>query len=172
LFSKKGKETLERVESLGHEVALHFDIEQYAYEDMCSEMGKFAEREAQIMSILTKNPIKVVSFHRPSKESLEKDIEFPTLVNSYSARFFKDFKYISDSAMHWRENPDVVINPMLNSHLHILTHPIWYSAEIETLEYKLNRFIELGSQEKYDEMDNNFRGLEEYVDRKKFLPDE
>jgi hypothetical protein len=165
LFSKEGRRTLRYVESLGHEVALHFDIEQHEYSDFASEVGELAEEEAGVISALTSNPVSVVSFHRPSKESLEGNIEFPSLINSYSKQFFSQFKYISDSAMRWREDPNIAINPKLHSKLHILTHPIWYSDDRETLAYKLNTFVGAGCQEKYDEMDRNFLNLEEYIDR-------
>ena len=64
---------------------------------------------------------------RHDKMMLENEVSFPSMINSYSSKFFKEFKYLSDSRMHWRENVEAVIKSHDYHRLHILTHAFWYA---------------------------------------------
>lgn len=148
---------------LGHDVGLHFDEKRY---DISSpkELKYWVKRESDILSYVLDKEIKVVSMHRPSKWILENDIQFKDIINSYSKKFFVEFKYLSDSRMHWREDVIGIIESESYNRLHILTHPFWYSAKSETINNKLMDFINKAKVERYYHLKDNIRDLNELID--------
>lgn len=165
IFSKQSYEKLKEILSLGHDIGLHFDERRYDLKTM-KDMEQHLEMESKIIEKLLNNKVKAVSMHRPSKLLLEKDIQFNHYINSYSSKYFKTMKYISDSRMNWREDPIQVIESALYKHLHILTHPFWYSSKKETMENKLKDFLTQAIQDRYDFLDNNFTALDQVITRK------
>lgn len=101
--------------------------------------------------------------HRPSKWIVENDIQFERIINSYSKKFLLDFKYLSDSRMHWREDVLGIIDSERYDRLHILTHSFWYSYKNETINEKLIKFIDNGKIERYYSLKDNIRDLDEMV---------
>jgi len=96
-------------------IGLHFDEAQYAsiLRPLLSEGAEteYKERlytlirkEMDLLSTLLDTEIKAVSMHCPSPEFIEKELEFPGIINTYGNVFFRDFKYLSDSSTHWRED--------------------------------------------------------------------
>jgi hypothetical protein len=101
--------------------------------------------------------------HRPSKTTLEADLVIPGVVNSYSQLFFREFKYISDSHHTWREDAEGIVSSEEYRMLHVLTHPFWYTENIESCRDKLFRFITAGNRVRYNNVSNNFRDINEYI---------
>ena len=165
IFSKQSHEKLKQIMLQGHEIGLHFDEKRYDI-NTAEDMKQHVEFETDILSQLLDRKIKVISMHRPSKIILENDLEFEHLINSYSSKYFKEMKYLSDSRMHWRENPIEVIESDRYQKLHILTHPFWYSNELETMEWKMKSFLHESIYERYDNIHENFRDFEQVIDRK------
>jgi hypothetical protein len=162
VFSKSSYERINILISLGHKIGLHFDEKRYDIKSI-EDIKKHVIFEAKILSNLLDKQINVVSMHRPSKMTLENDIKFNGIINSYSSYFFKKMKYISDSRMNWREDIIDIISSKKYGRLHILTHPFWYSNENQTMEYKLKTFLNEAIIERYLNMNNNFRNLEEII---------
>lgn len=106
--------------------------------------------------------------HRPSKWILENDIQFEGIINSYSKKFLSDFKYLSDSRMHWREDILGIIESEQYDKLHILTHSFWYSDENETINEKLVKFIDKAKIERYYSLKDNIRDLDEIINEGEF----
>lgn len=164
LFSSENTRRLKRIISLGHTVGLHFDEVQYNITDDDELIDKIlTERKA--LSAITDTQINCVSMHRPSKDLLAKNLEIPGMVNSYSPVFFNEFKYISDSRMHWREDPFERAQSGLYPKLHMLTHPIWYAQKECVLGERLKEWILQASKTRYDLLNSNFRDLENEVRR-------
>lgn len=163
VFIRENRDFLKRIISAGHTIGLHFDETQY---DINGNIDLFKEKvldEINILSNVIESPIETFSMHRPSPQIIEKDVEIPGIVNSYSKVFFNDFKYISDSRMNWRENPFNVVDSKRYDKLHILTHPFWYDGG--GLKQQLIRFIETASLERYDYLNENFKFLENEIER-------
>lgn len=164
IASQKSRNILKQIQEMGHEVGLHFD--EMAYGALKKEsLIQCIEKEAEIMRQITGLEISTVSMHRPSKQTLEGDYVLPSLVNSYSQKYFKAYKYLSDSRMHWRENVLEVIESNAFDHLHILTHPSWYNEEERSMKACLKDFIGSANKERYDFMNENFRDLENVLKR-------
>ncbi len=163
IFSKESTDILKRIEALGHDIGLHFDEKKYTVNNE-KELEQKAKKEALCLDEIFKKPINVVSMHRPSAWILNNDIRFDGLINSYCKTFIGEFKYLSDSRMHWRENVIDNIESGCYNKLHILTHPFWYSENTETIKEKLLSFISNAKTERYYEIKNNFKNLEEVID--------
>lgn len=164
--SKRNIDMLKKMNAMGHEIGLHFD--EACYEGMGIEgLIAMAEKEREVLIQWLDFPVNTISMHRPSKLMLEKDIQFETMVNSYSSVFFKDFKYVSDSRMHWRENVEEIIRSHKYHRLHILTHAFWYdeTKDLGTRD-KIMKFIACANEERYNTYKDNFRDLDEFVTRK------
>lgn len=168
VFSKNSYNKLIQIAKLGHELGLHFDETRYDFHSLEELKGK-VENEVEILSKLLDMDIKVISMHRPSKFTLNNDIQFERLINSYSSKFFKDMKYLSDSRMNWRENPINVIESGRYERLHILTHPFWYSSENETMKDKLKNFIKQSIYDRYDFINSNFTALDQVIHREEII---
>lgn len=161
-FSKKNAETIHRIHSLGHDIGLHFD-EKYLEGQEQKDISAAIAAEAACMERLLDVPIGSVSMHRPSQEALQADYWIPGLVNSYSERFFREFKYVSDSRRRWRENVCEIIRSGEFSQLHILTHPIWYGRKEQSVRETLLGFICRADEERYHTLTGEFTRLEEFI---------
>jgi hypothetical protein len=121
------------------------------------------EREIAMLSKGLNLEIKAVSMHRPSKWVLEEDVQFKSVINSYSSVFFDDFKYLSDSRMHWREDVCQVIQSNKYDRLHILTHPIWYGEHERSMKGILLELIGEQKGKYYDNLRENIRDLDKVL---------
>lgn len=118
------RDALREIDSLGHEVALHFSTHEYWSADAPPEEATLEARVAEERDILETvvPPTETVSFHRPPSWVL--DYDFDSFQNTYAPAYFSDIGYVADSSQRWREDPP----PMgdLPDRLQILTHPgLW-----------------------------------------------
>lgn len=162
IFSKESFEILKEISNLGHHIGLHFDEKRYEINDIES-LSFYVNKEKDILEDILGDKIQAVSMHRPSKWILENDINFDDIINTYSNHFLKDFKYLSDSRMSWRENALGIIEQESFERLHILIHPFWYSNAGETMKEKLINFIKSSKTERYNNIKGNFRDLEDVI---------
>ena len=162
--SKHMTDMLQQIRGMGHEVGLHFD--EVAYEG-CSaeELPGLIRREAKLLGDICDFPIRCFSMHRPNRLTLEKDLQVEGLVNSYGQEFFRDFKYLSDSRRNWREPVLDIIRSGQYDKLHILTHAFWYGDEEETISDAVGRFVRSANLERYDQMAENIRSIEDILHR-------
>jgi len=159
IFSAESTRILKEMINLGHEIGLHFDESKYEINNE-SNLKRYVYREIEILSKGLNYDIKTVSMHRPSQWILDQGIEFENVINSYSRRFFNDFKYISDSRMFWREDVIEIIESNKYDKLHILTHPFWYSFVEKSSKELLFDFISSSKVKNYDWLNENIRDLE------------
>jgi len=99
---------LQEMHQMGHGIGLHFDEVKYAGKTE-EEVKVAAEQERVILQSILNVPITTISMHRPSKTTLDGDWKFDHMINSYGTEFFRNFKYVSDSRMHWREDVEEII---------------------------------------------------------------
>jgi len=152
---------IHKIYDMGHEIGLHFDEKKYEFYDK-SCIRKSMINELVLLEKILNIPIKTISMHRPSKYVLENDLKLEEegYINSYSDTFFREFKYLSDSRMYWREDVDRIIESCQYNKLHILTHPFWYFEEQKEMKIILKEFVEDASRQRYDDLSANFRDLE------------
>lgn len=164
IFSKQSSELIQEILLLNHTIGLHFDEKRYNIESI-DEIEQLVEKEAKLLETVTNQPVKMVSMHRPSKLILENNLQFKHLINTYSTTYFKEMKYISDSRLHWRENPVETITSGNFLKLHILTHPFSYSECTMTMEQKFQQFLLEAVQERYNSINENFTDFESVISR-------
>ena len=122
------KRTLQQIQSLGHEVGLHFDCP----DELRCETGNLTQLENQIESACSQledcigRPVRSLSFHRPISWLMRGPLLIGSRVNAY-ARELMDW-YLSDSKGCWREGePLPKLREPKGSRLQLLMHPIWWS---------------------------------------------
>lgn len=148
LHSCRNRSILKEIQDMGHTVGLHFD--ETAYPENAGNAGKIVQnikKEMGILSETLETDIAVFSYHRPTKAILDADIKIQGAVNSYGSLFFRQFKYLSDSRMYWREPVSDIIHMGTYSRLHILTHPFWYHGKEREMKEVLRDFINRAGME-------------------------
>ena len=150
---------LRELNAMGHEIGLHFDEASYSADCPRGGIVSLIVREAEILSQICGFPIRTVSMHRPSRETLEADYQIPGMINSYGRTFFQDFKYLSDSRRFWREPAEEIIQSRAYDRLHILTHAFWYHEREEDISATLGRFVRSANRERYAALKDNLRDL-------------
>lgn len=168
VFSKSSFEMIKQISDYGHDIGLHFDEVRYKRKADKYEAGKIKEfimKEISVLETATGLEIKSVSMHRPSKETLESNLNITGIINSYSNEFFKNFKYLSDSRMYWRENVEKIVSSNEYNHLHILTHAFWYFDEEKGMKTIIKDFVDDAKVKRYDILDDNITDLESLLSR-------
>ena len=160
--SKKSQNLIKIIQNNGGRIGLHFDETKYNIHD---ELGvaQYVNKEIRELSSICEQDVWVVSMHRPSKMILEEDITIPGVINTYSSRFVRDFKYMSDSRRTWKENVEDTICSGNYDKLHILTHPIWYREKEQDVSIVLKDFIRFKKKECYEALRQNIRNLAEFI---------
>ena len=171
IFSKESVSEIKKIMSYGHNVGLHFDEKRYCIHNL-EQLEKFIDIEKEIFEKVIQVEIKSVSMHRPSKLVLDNDVIFKNIINSYSQKYFREYKYISDSRMNWREDVISCIDSNIHEKLHILTHPFWYSEEEDTMKGKLLNFINKSKLKRYLSLKDNFRDLDEVIKMEDILDED
>ena len=159
-ISKKSIDMLKEIINLGHAVGLHYD--EKSYEDGCDVVNAI-KKECLILGQALDYQIKIVSMHRPSKKTLESNYVIEGIINSYSDKFFKEYKYISDSRRNWREDPFELIDSNKYEKLHILTHAFWYHESLSSIKKDLSSFISNSKFVCYENMKDNLTNLDEII---------
>ena len=157
--SRQSLEQLRRIQALGHEIGLHFDEKAYP-DGTPEEMIRRILKERGILSALLETEISTVSMHRPSRATLDADLQIPGMVNSYGQLFFHDFKYLSDSRRRWREPVEEIARSGQYDRLHILTHAFWYHEQEGSLQETIQRFACSANKERYHQLRENITDLE------------
>lgn len=169
VMAKENIDKLCEIQSLGHDIGLHFDEMNYTYDVGMDMIKEHIMKEADILGTILNLKIDTVSMHRPSKMTLDADYQLGNIVNSYGQKFFKDFKYISDSRCRWRENVEEIISSMKFKHLHILTHAFWYNEDDKNIENSVMSFINGGNVERYRIMEQNITDLSSIIKREDII---
>lgn len=159
VFSKAGTEALRHIQSLGHEIGLHFDEASYVPALGPDSVAQNIIKERGLLSALLETRVSTVSMHRPSKSTLEADFQIPGIVNSYGKTFFRNFKYLSDSRRRWREPVLDIIRSGEFDRLHILTHAFWYHEAEEDISQTVRSFVRLAGPERYRQMAENITDI-------------
>lgn len=141
-FDPAQRALIARILAAGHDVGLHFDA---ATLDDCSRdrLEAAVIDECAVLERVVERPVKMVSFHRPKPELIDRDFRTPGYASAYGRRVSEHFKYMSDSGRSWREGcvcqklRDGVAPPRL----HLLTHAFWWTGTGDSLVSRAREFI-------------------------------
>ncbi len=168
ILSKSSNELLKQITCLGHEIGLHFDEKRYQIESV-RDLEIYIEYEKNILEESLGKTVQAVSMHRPSEWILKSNHQFKSIINTYSKEFFFDYKYLSDSRMHWREDIIGIIKRGEYERLHILTHPFWYSFSAKSIKKRITDFITQAKVDRYMSLKDNIKDLEEILSAKEIF---
>lgn len=157
-FSRDNVSMLKKMAAGGCGIGLHFDEAAYPGLPSAQKREK-AEMERGILEKALDVPVRSVSMHRPSKNTLGEDWAFEHMVNSYSEEFFHGFKYLSDSRRRWREPAEEIIRSGEYPRLHILTHAFWYNEEEKDIRDSVCGYVNAGNMARYAWMEENITDL-------------
>jgi hypothetical protein len=156
LYSLGDFETAEAVkalETMGHEIGLHFNPEQ-------SSSESFRQQLSQLESI-TKRNVKYFSQHQPTIYGF---VKFPgeySYVNLYDKSITGEYKYVSDSCMLPREDIYELL-PKFDK-IQYLTHPEFWALDSSDLQDFENKLKMLYKGDKSTEIENTVKIMADTV---------
>lgn len=162
ICSKRSIRAINDILDSGHDIGLHFDEGKYEIDDLDRLKEKIQE-ECRLLSSIVSRPINVISMHRPSSRMLESDLQIDSIINTYSKFFFRDFKYLSDSRMNWREDVKGIVQEGLYDRLQILTHPVWYAETNRNIKQCIYEQIKSAESKEWTKLFENITALEDII---------
>lgn len=124
------RRVMQEIVGLGHEIGLHFDVEQYSQEAV--SLDAVAERECEILALCSGAQIESISFHRPTPQFLNRQELIAGRRHCYEPSFFSHIGYISDSNGGWHHGHPLD-HPAVRERraIQLLTHPIWWCNDVQ-----------------------------------------
>lgn len=124
-------DVLREIESLGHDIGLHFSTHAYwegpTIPNETALHRRIRQEQATLESLVADSST-TVSFHRPDRWVLNKDFE--AFQSTYAPEYFDEIAYVADSNQRWREDPPVLED--LPASMQILTHPgLWGGRDMD-----------------------------------------
>ena len=158
LREKGSYSIVKEILSLGHDIGLHFDPHFYDIESE-ADLETPLESEKRFLEELFKTEIKAFSFHITSPLIMSFQAErYGGMVNTYSTLFQKEIPYCSDSNGIWRhERIEDFIEGHINGPLQILTHPIWWTRQVNSPRRKVIELIERQAATKFENYEEMIR---------------
>jgi len=130
LFARHNHRCIEKILSLGHSLALHYD--EAFYPDNKKALPELVESEATVLEKAFDCKITTVSFHQPGPKVLANEIKIPQYINTYDKQDMEGIFYMSDSNMNWKEkDPWALFGNKAHQKIQILTHPMWWMGDGE-----------------------------------------
>lgn len=127
LFSIEGAEQVHQILQGGHHMGLHFDCS--IYKDISADkLNYYVSKECVQLEQFFGYPVEAISFHRPGPLELS-GVELAKWPHTYEKVFLDRFKYFSDSRGVWSYGNPLESEAFLKrENLHILVHPVWWTA--------------------------------------------
>lgn len=159
LLSNANRSLVKEIKSLNHDVALHFDPQ--AHDDI--DVGFAAEK--LIFEEAFEVDLKIVSLHRPGVFLEHNNRKLEGCRHTYEDSFIKDMTYISDSGgRDIQQNLLELAHQGVDSPLHILLHPIWWTTRTPSPTATLSDWLDRNQAFLVDETRRNcktFQGKNE-----------
>jgi hypothetical protein len=159
LYSLGDFETAEAVralETMGHEIGLHFNPER-------SNSESFKQQMSQLESI-TKKSVKYFSQHQPTIYGFGKFPGEYSYINLYDKSITGEYKYVSDSCMMPREDIYQLLQRF--NKIQYLTHPEFWALNSSDLQDFENKLKLLYKKDKNTEIENSVKIMEDTVRRR------
>jgi hypothetical protein len=140
-FERATRERIEKIDELGHEVALHFSTHAYWSDGEPEESMLRTRVESELAALgtlLGRDMPPTVSFHIPPDWVLDREIA--GLRSTYAPRYFSEIGYVADSGQRWRDDPPSADS--LPERTQLLVHPGLWGPSDEGFEGRIDRAIE------------------------------
>ncbi len=129
VFSRENAMLLKEIISLNHEIGLHYD--EGFYQCNKKSIQTLVAQETKVLEDIFDVSISTISFHQPSARIINNDIKIDKYQNTYDKEDMRDIYYISDSNMHFKEDPIKAIESNKYEKIQILIHPIWWGHTLK-----------------------------------------
>ena len=145
-FSGENIKHMQNIVDLGHQIQIHIDLSILPVDPF--RQAFIVGQSADILENITHQEVNWVTFHKPVTGRRPNYDMMKTLAasNLNDPNMNKDYHYISDSGMEWRENPFEVMK--FYDNVHVNTHPVWYDEKPGNME---DRLCGLRLDKHYDE---------------------
>jgi peptidoglycan/xylan/chitin deacetylase (PgdA/CDA1 family) len=150
------RDQIDYIQSLGHDVELHFSTHQYYdnYPDD-QQLTEHIRAECDILGTVSGSSVNTVSFHVPPEWVLRRS--FDGFVSTYEERFFSEIPYRGDSNQRWRADPP--FDTGYPGKVQILVHPGLWGEDDQGFESCVRRAV-----------DNRMNSINEFV-RQQYIDD-
>ena len=139
VLSSRNCEIIHEINSFGHDVALHIDLNFY-------KEGYISGLKNEIDILQTFFPfanIEIVSLHRPGGLVKARSIELSKTNHTYERTFTDDIEYISDSDSIWKYGYPTNSHAFRkNKPIQLLTHPLWWTQNGNRPLEKIQKYID------------------------------
>lgn len=147
---------LKEIQSLGHEIGLHFDAHYYNIQNQ-EALDKYITLDKEYFENVFNIILRVFSFHNTNQFILNcEDFMYGGLINVYSKYFKNNYNYCSDSTGYWRyEILDEVLMDDSIQYLQVLTHDAMWSNSVMAPRKRVRWSIEHEAERvkaRYDEL--------------------
>jgi len=135
-YSEENIKHMENIIDLGHRIDLHIDLSLLPVNPF--NQSFFIGQSADILENITDQEVNWITWHKPTngrKPNYEM-IKALARSNLNDPNMNRDYHYISDSGMKWREDPLEAMR--FYDCIHINTHPVWYDDKPGTMEERLH----------------------------------
>jgi peptidoglycan/xylan/chitin deacetylase (PgdA/CDA1 family) len=140
VFERPARAQIREIESLGHDVGLHFSTHTYwpkADLPREDELTARVETELSALDTVVEEPLTTVSFHIPPIWVLDRAFEH--VPSTYEPQYFSEIGYLADSGQRWRDQPPTARD--FPETLQVLTHPGLWHDDDATFEECIERAI-------------------------------
>jgi hypothetical protein len=132
LLERYNSDILLKIQSLGHEIGLHFDS-HYFNVNTEDELEYFLHLDATYFEKIFNVKINTFSFHNTNESILKcKKLKYAGLTNVYSDFYKENYAYCADSTGYWRFEilENVLCDPSTKK-IQVLTHDgMWQNREL------------------------------------------
>lgn len=139
-FGENSFRLIEEILKLGHRIGLHYN-ENFIMQNNLDPTEAIIT-QIKFLEYHFKTKIEAIAAHEANTFPPSMKIHLPkNIFNAYSDEFVKDRKYLSDSAMFWREGCFCNHYDKFQK-LQILIHPMWWNQEKMSREEIMNLFLD------------------------------
>lgn len=142
LKNPNNKKMLREIILLGHEIGLHFNIDDKdrLLHINIADIEKQISKDCNFLEEVICSPVHTLSFHRPMQQFINGQLFVSNKINAYAKELMN--WYLSDSKGYWRDGEPIpdLINPK-DKILQLLIHPIWWGEEHLSARDRLDEFV-------------------------------
>ena len=131
ITSPEGRRVIKTIIDNGHFVGLHFFGEIHAKLPLNQLVAEIC-RQVERLSDLVEIPIEVFSFHQPTREMLDAQLDIPGIINTYHSNTMNSLFYLTDTNQVWKPQLPKTAMTTSSKPIQMLTHPLWWLTDSPT----------------------------------------
>lgn len=131
VLNHKNRDVLTTLTQLGHEIGLHYDLEQYPVDDVEAARSQL-EWECDVLSTVCGSPVVSIATHNPALGYPDPFTSTDDFVHPHDPRLVNDLLYVSDSCRA-RRNEDLLrcFRQQTPNRVLLNTHPeLWLAGNV------------------------------------------